>query len=705
MRAAIARVQAKVHARNNGVGPADAAGVGQADDPGVGQAGGPGSVGLIRARTGRQGGRVNAAETAEERIEAGRQYRKDLLTRFASGKMHAVDVCATAYLHTRSGGLGAADLALPPGQDGNAMRTIRHALGVETRRRAYINVPQWNSEKARREIRPLEVRFPHEAIAHDFQRNPHLYDKSMVDASEYRLEQYTQHPVTVTHGEADVWPIGYYTDKVALGRNEYFYRGSGGVTFVRKRLTFWIIAGCDICKCGCGGACTIDAVQIEMNHSFNLLQEKIYMPCRRDGLQWLRSDSWRRTVVAEQLPLRGAVCEYRGDWPERAAQAGMKGHGAFAGCMCCTATSADLHTKYDECTLFHLPWPKREHSNLMRELQLQLIKVTINSLDEKILLLDSLRWLSKYPWGCRIKPRRGQQFGLKTNDKLCVGGDLGSDLHSLSALPVPFEIFFFRTSKRTPFTGVSLLWDVDGVHAFGIKHFQVGYFVDCILHTVDLGVAQRACGHSMLCLLRNNVFNLRNDTLLGRMQAGALHMRRALRKHYRAFAKSKPNALRVSRLQAFTLHKLGSLQRPCLKAKGAQSRAAVWFCRDMLRKHAAVCGQEGELLQEACNSLCAYYDLLKKEPRKMTLRAKLHLFGQCVSHVQAYKAAGGHLVAKHHGFIHLTRSILTSGNPRFTSTYEDEHENGVCASICKIVHRSTMVRSAFERLEVLEKLD
>ena len=300
MRAAIARVQAKVHARNNGVGPADAAGVGQADDPGVGQADGPGGVGLIRARTGRRSGRVKAAETAEERIEAGQQYRKDLLTRFASAKMHAVDVCATAYLHTRSGGLGAADLALPPGQDGNAMRTIRHALGVETRRRAYINVPQWNSEKARREIRPLEVRFPHEAIAHDFERNPYLYDKSMVDASEYRLEQYTQHPVTVTHGEADVWPIGYYTDKVALGRNEYFYRGSGGVTFVRKRLTFWIIAGNDICKCGCGGACTIDAVQIEMNHSFNLLQEKIYMPCRRDGLPWLRSDSWRSSKVAER---------------------------------------------------------------------------------------------------------------------------------------------------------------------------------------------------------------------------------------------------------------------------------------------------------------------------------------------------------------------------------------------------------------------
>ena len=63
------------------------------------------------------------------------------------------------------------------------------------------------------------------------------------------------------------------------------------------------------------------------------------------------------------------------------------------------------------------------------------------------------------------------------------------------------------------------------------------------------------------------------------------------------------------------------------------------------------------------------------------------------------------MVPKHHGFAHLTQGILFSGNPRFTATYEDEHENGVVAKIALRVHRSTFVKSVFERLDVLHYHD
>ena len=89
----------------------------------------------------------------------------------------------------------------------------------------------------------------------------------------------------------------------------------------------------------------------------------------------------------------------------------------------------------------------------------------------------------------------------------------------------------------------------------------------------------------------------------------------------------------------------------------------------------------------------------------MKWSSKKKLFNHCICHVQAYRRAGGCMVPKHHGFIHLTRSILFSGNPRFSATYEDESENGVIAAICKKVHRSTMIKSLFEHLEVLEVLE
>jgi hypothetical protein len=46
----------------------------------------------------------------------------------------------------------------------------------------------------------------------------------LVDPAEYRVSQYTRHHVTLAHGEENTWPVGYYTDKVALGKHEFLPR-------------------------------------------------------------------------------------------------------------------------------------------------------------------------------------------------------------------------------------------------------------------------------------------------------------------------------------------------------------------------------------------------------------------------------------------------------------------------------------------------
>ena len=248
------------------------------------------------------------------------------------------------------------------------------------------------------------------------------------------------------------------------------------------------------------------------------------------------------------------------------------------------------------------------------------------------------------------------------------------------------------------------MWNIAGVHQFGINHFTLDMFVDCTLRTIDLGLAQRYCGHAIRCALRNNIFCLPHNTLLERMTIGSLHIRKCLRGHYKARGRAHPFQRRVSRVQAFSLKKLGKLDKPCLKAKGAQSRALVLFCRDLLLKHRNKCGIEGEFLADAGTSLVKYYDVLRREPRCMRVSVKLELLDHCINHLVAYKRAGGHMVPKHHGFVHLTRNIIFSGNPRYTSTYEDESENGIIAGIAERVHRSTFVKCTFERLEVHERL-
>ena len=131
---------------------------------------------------------------------------------------------------------------------------------------------------------------------------------------------------------------------------------------MRARKTVWLVRGHEMCKCGCGGACTTDAIQVEMNRSFNLLQHGIYATERLDGRDWDRSDWWRKLKSGDRLPLIGCLCEYRGDMPERCAKAQTKGHMSNHGCQCCTATRDDMHTKYNLCGMYNIPWQIRDHT-------------------------------------------------------------------------------------------------------------------------------------------------------------------------------------------------------------------------------------------------------------------------------------------------------------------------------------------------------
>ena len=163
---------------------------------------------------------------------------------------------------------------------------------------------------------------------------------------------------------------------------------------------------------------------------------------------------------------------------------------------------------------------------------------------------------------------------------------------------------------------------------------------------------------------------------------------------------------KCSRIKCFTLKKLGDkLDSPDLKAKGSQSRCMVRFCTELLAEHALKTGLEGKLLQRSGLSLMEYYHIMRNEHRKVLQDMQIRLMSACLNHIQLYKKAGGRMVPKHHGMVHLTQSVCTSGNPAYYSTYEDESENGVVAGVGIVVHGLTWIKSVFERLELMQDLD
>ena len=99
-----------------------------------------------------------------------------------------------------------------------------------------------------------------------------------------------------------------------------------------------------------------------------------------------------------------------------------------------------------------------------------------------------------------------------------------------------------------------------------------------------------------------------------------------------------------------------------------------------------------------------HYAIMEAESRRMSLVARRELLATAVNHVTFYKAARGHLVYKHHSWIHMALSAKHVGNPKTVSTYEDEAENGIIAKIGVAVHGSTFAKSMFERLELQDRV-
>ena len=245
---------------------------------------------------------------------------------------------------------------------------------------------------------------------------------------------------------------------------------------------------------------------------------------------------------------------------------------------------------------------------------------------------------------------------------------------------------------------MSIIFNIPGVHSLGINGFLCSFFCECTLHTLDLGVAQRFCATAMVCALKANMYGLPFKAKRKLVIRGSLTLAKDIKQYYKdERAKNRWN--RLSTLsKTFSWRDLGKFSKPCLRAKDGQTRGLVKFCTELVKK--VDCGKQGKLLALSGQSLLDCYEVMDEEPRRMTLLGREKLISSMVNHVVLYKAAGGHLVYKHHGAIHMVLLAGFQGNPKSVSTYEDEHENGVVAKIGVRVHGASFSKSVFERLEL-----
>ena len=162
--------------------------------------------------------------------------------------------------------------------------------------------------------------------------------------------------------------------------------------------------------------------------------------------------------------------------------------------------------------------------------------------------------------------------------------------------------------------GVSLLFNIPGVHSLGIDGFEIVHFCECTLHTLDLGVAQRFCGTAIVKALKCNIYKLPYRSAKKLVQMGSHKIAKDIKQYYKDEHKAKPWKKLSQLSKTFFWKHLGEIKKPCLKAKGGQTRCLVKFCTGLMQKYGHECGTSGQYLAKAGEALLDGYDVMDISP-------------------------------------------------------------------------------------------
>ena len=160
------------------------------------------------------------------------------------------------------------------------------------------------------------------------------------------------------------------------------------------------------------------------------------------------------------------------------------------------------------------------------------MRVQVPDGDAHAELVHIMTWSLKYPWGRALASSKANRFGLQKFDRIVLGGDLLTDPVTWMPWSRRTIFFCFRPRAASSLSASSIMWPVPGLHNLGIRHFKMEYMMDCVLHCVDLGIAQRYSAYTFKVALRCNVFGILRPPGHNILEAGIMEIRQDLKEDY-----------------------------------------------------------------------------------------------------------------------------------------------------------------------------
>ena len=152
-----------------------------------------------------------------------------------------------------------------------------------------------------------------------------------------------------------------------------------------------------------------------------------------------------------------------------------------------------------------------------------------------------------------------------------------------------------------------------------------------------------------------------------------------------------------------TFKMLGERNNANLKAKGGEVAGLLPFAFEMLGRHRANMGDQGEFLYRACQAALMITDMFRTCPKILTDDVVRTMLGHFVRFSRYYYIAGGVLTPKFHLMIHCILRARKFGNPRFYWTFRDESMQLVIGTLGRHIHRLSFHRSLHTKLRWMRR--
>ena len=257
------------------------------------------------------------------KLEAESRLGEMLVNKLLEGPWHATDICEIAYyvrcIGARSDSM-VGKLSRAPGDPSrsNYSRHCKKTLKIHHDEHMKIQVAAFDKhEPDNRGKLDLAVRNIHEVINDEVADDPTLVEKLAKAVADRSLpDVYFEHPVA-TASSFTAFPILFYIDGVPTTKSDGVvgFWAYIGYRISDNRHLLCSIRKSRLCRCGCKGWCTLDAIWRWLLWSFIALATKVFPSSRVDRSLW-GEDSKRQDLVGTPMVCAGACCGLKTDWME-----------------------------------------------------------------------------------------------------------------------------------------------------------------------------------------------------------------------------------------------------------------------------------------------------------------------------------------------------------------------------------------------------